>query len=162
MPTFRNLNDYFKYVNNGLIKAMNVVGGKAKQHMYDYVKKEMESRPENEDVYKRTWEYLNSISRIDATLAPDGSIETMIYYNTDLINPHITTDGTLYQHMDDWGNDVSDMIPLFMETGESYLTSNGTRHHKPVGGIIDLEKWAKSNFKKELINELKKLGIQTK
>lgn len=162
MPTFRNLNDYFNYVNNRLIKAMNNVGETAKQHMYDYVKNEMESRPENEDVYKRTWEYLNSISRIEATLAPDGSIETMIYYNTDLIEPHITTDGTLYAHMDDWGRDVSDMIPLWMETGESYLTSNGTRHHKPVGGIIDLEKWVKLNFKRELKKELNKLKITCK
>ncbi len=162
MPTFRKLSDYYKYITNELIKVMDIVGEKARNHMYDYVKKEMESRPENEDVYKRTWEYLNSIDRISATLAPDGSIETMIYYNTDLIEPHITTDGTLYAHADDWGRDVSDMIPLWMETGVSYITSNGYRSHKPVGGIIDLEKWVKLNFKKELIKELKKKGIACK
>jgi hypothetical protein len=54
------------------------------------------------------------------------------------------------------------MIPLWMETGVSYITSNGYRSHKPVGGIIDLEKWVKLNFKKELIKELKKKGIACK
>ena len=157
MPSFKNLADLNKYINTKLIQSMDKVGETAKQHMYDYVKKEMESRPEDKLVYERTWEYLNSISRTKATYVY-GAIVVFIEYNTDKIHPYITTDGTFNQHADLWNEDTSDFIPLWLEFG----TDNDIHSHKPVGGLIDLEKWVKLNFKKELMNELRKLGIQTK
>ena len=41
MPLFNNLDELSNYINKRLLQAMNVVGITAKQHMYDYVKKEM-------------------------------------------------------------------------------------------------------------------------
>lgn len=156
---FRTIKEITDYLDKEIKKAMDKVGQDAWQHMYDYVEEEMNSRPESE-VYRRTGEYLNSISKTKAELI-NGNIEVKIYYNTDLIKPHITHDGTLYQHADDWGRDVSQFIPLWMETGTEYLTSDGFRSHEPVGGIINLEDWVKKNIKLRLKLELKQVGINT-
>jgi len=155
---FKSITELNNYLNQKLIQAMDKVGKTAKQHMFDYVKEEMENRPEDKEVYERTWEYLNSIDKTIAEFK-NGVIEVMIYYNTDKINPYIITEKFFNAHMSLDEIDYSNLIPLWMEKGTE---GNPYHNQEPVGGFIDLRKWVESNFRNELKKELKKLGIATK
>lgn len=169
---FNSLKELQDYLNKKLIIAMENVGETALKHMKNYVKGKLE---ENEpEVYERTWEYLESIDRIKAHSKSDGSIETIIYYNTDKIHPYLPSgvfnDWTGYEmssnqnwgwHTDIYGNDKSSVIPLWMEIGTE--DRNGNFYPREgIGGIIDLKKWVEKNFRNELKRELNRLGISTK
>jgi len=169
---FKSIQELNDYISKKLIIAMDGVGEKALKHMYDYVKKRFEeTEPE---VYIRTYEYLNSIDRIKAHMNADGSIETIIYYNTDKITPYLPSgvfnDWTGYeqdngmtwgQHTDIYGADKSSVIPLWMELGTDPVNGN-FYPREGLGGIVNLKEWVQNNFKKQLAIELRKQGIQTK
>lgn len=169
---FKSIQELKDYLNERLIKAMDGVGEKALKYMYDYIKKELEKTEPR--VYERTWEYLNSIDRIKAHMNSDGSIETIIYYNTDKITPYLPksvfNDWTGYemesnmtwgQHTDIYGNSIVEVLPLWMEEGTRNI--NGNFYPRDgLHGIVNLKEWVEKNFKKQLAIELRKQGIQTK
>lgn len=169
---FKSLKELKNYLNEQLIIAMDNVGEKAKQYMYDYIERKLkETEPK---VYERTWEYLNSIDRIKAHMNSDGSIETIIYYNTDKIIPYLPSgvfnNWTGYemdskmswgQHTDIYGNSVAEILPLWMEEGTRDI--NGNFYPRDgLHGIVNLKEWVERNFRNELKKELNKLGIPTK
>lgn len=169
---FKSIKELTDYLNNCLIKAMDGVGEKARQHMYDYI--EIKLKETEPKVYERTWEYLNSIDRIKAHIKPDGSIETIIYYNTDKINPYLPSgvfnNWTGYEmdvsqnwgwHTDIYGNSKVDVIPLWMELGTDPVNGN-FYPREGLHGIVNLKEWVERNFRNELKKELNRLGIQTK
>lgn len=162
--SFKSIKELTDYLNEKIRQAMDEVGETAWRHMYDYVADEMNSRPENEDVYKRTWEYLNSIDKITAEIK-NGEVVVEIFYNTDKIDPYIYLNKPFNAHADLSMNDVSSAIPLWMDYG-NYNRSTGLpnriHEHEPVGGIINLKEWVEKNLRKELKVELRKQGIQTK
>jgi hypothetical protein len=169
---FKSIQELNTYLNGKLLIAMDGVGEKALNHMKNYIENKLkETEPK---VYKRTWEYLNSIDRIKAHMVTGGSIETIIYYNTDKITPYLPSsvfnDWTGYeqdngmtwgQHSDIYGNSIVEILPLWMEEGTDSVNGN-FYPRKGLGGIIDLKEWVISNFRKELAIELRKQGIQTK
>lgn len=158
----RNKKELQNYLNNKLIQAMDRVGETALQHMKTFVDKQMQERvSEQSGLYDRTYEYLQSIEKINAKLDKiTGVISVVIYYNTDNIHPYIIlpTDGLWNKHADFDGNSIAEFIPLWLEEG----TNNPYYSHKPVGGIINLKEWVEDNFRYELKKELNKLGIKTK
>lgn len=161
MPSFKNIKELEKYLNKKLQQAMDEVGETAWKHMYDYVADEMDSRPENEEVYKRTWEYLNSIDKTTPEIK-NGTVTVKIFYNTDKIDPYIYVNKPFNAHADFDMVDVSSAIPLWMDYGNYDRTTglpNKIHEHEPVGGIINLEDWVKKNFVTELKRELIRLGI---
>jgi hypothetical protein len=162
MPSFRNIKELKNHLNTILINAMDKVGDTALEHMKKHVSDKMQDRVSNQSgLYDRTYEYLLSIEKIKAHLTLSGAVEVIIHYNTDGINPYIimNSSGLWNKHADFNGNDVSSLIPLFLEEG---TPNNPYYEHEPVGGIANLEEWAKKYFKSELKKELKKLGINTK
>lgn len=163
MPIFvRNKKELQNYLNDKLIKAMDRVGETALKHMKTFVDKQMQERvSEQSGLYDRTYEYLQSIEKINAKLdKTTGIVSVAIHYNTDKIHPYIIMDetGLWNKHADFEGNSVANLIPLFLEMG----TDNPYYSHKPVGGIINLKEWVEDNFRYELKKELNKLGIKTK
>jgi len=163
MPIFvRNKKELQAYLNDKLIKAMDRVGNTALQHMKTFVDKQMQERVSNQSgLYDRTYEYLESIEKINAKLDKiTGVVSLIIHYNTDNIQPYIIlpTTGLWNKHADFDGNSTANLIPLFLEEG----TNNPYYSHEPVGGIINLKEWVEDNFRYELKKELNKLGIKTK
>jgi hypothetical protein len=169
---FKSISELNDYINQQLIQAMDGVGEKALKHMKDYVKKRFEETEPK--IYIRTYKYLNSIDRIKAHMNSDGSIETIIYYNTDKIIPYLSSgvfnDWTGYsmdngmtwgQHTDIYGNSVAEILPLWMEEGTEAINGN-FYPREGLGGIINLKEWVQDNFRKVLAIELRKQGIQTK
>lgn len=169
---FKSIQELTDYLNQKLLKAMDGVGEKALKHMYNYIKSKLEETEPK--VYERTWEYLNSIDRIKAHMNSDGSIETIIYYNTDKITPYLPSgvfnDWTGYemdskmtwgQHTDIYGNDKSTVIPMWMELGTDPVNGN-FYPREGLHGIVNLKQWVEDNFRKQLAIELRKQGIQTK
>lgn len=163
MPIVRSKKELQDYLNEKLIKAMNKVGDTALQHMKTFVDKQMQDRVSDQSgLYDRTYEYLKSIEKINAKLDKlTGVVRVVIHYNTDKISPYIIMDetGLWNKHADMDGKSVSNLIPLFLEFGTE---NNPYYEHTPVGGIANLEDWAKDYFKNELVKELKRLGIKTK
>ena len=163
MPIVRSKKELQVFLNDKLIKAMNKVGETALKHMVEYVDKKMQERVSDQSgLYDRTYEYLQSIEKINAKLDNlTGVVSVVIHYNTDKIHPYIIMDetGLWNKHADMDGNSVANLIPLFLEMGTE---NNPYYEHEPVGGIIDLKKWVEDNFRKELKTELNKIGIKTK
>ena len=163
MPIVRNKKELQNYLNEKLIIAMNRVGETALKHMKEFVDKQMQERVSYQSgLYDRTYEYLQSIEKINAKLDKlTGVVSVVIYYNTDKIHPYIIMDetGLWNKHADMDGNSVANLIPLFLEMGTE---NNPYYEHTPVGGIANLEDWAKDYFKDELAKELRRIGIKTK
>lgn len=163
MPSFKNIAEMKKAINELLTVAMDKVGKTALDKMIKYVEEEMKDESDNE-LYVRTNQFLHSISKLDAKLSVDGSITTYVFYDTDKIepftiaNPPVDSDQTWGWHSSFSNIDQSEMIPLWLDiTG---TPNNPFYQHEPIKGLEYLEEWVKKNLKRELKKELIKLGLK--
>lgn len=163
MPSFKNIAEMKKSINELLTVAMDKVGKTALDKMIKYVEEEMKDESDNE-LYVRTNQFLHSISKLDAKLSVDGSITTYVFYDTDKIepftiaNPPVDSDQTWGWHSSFSNIDQSEMIPLWLDiTG---TPNNPFYQHEPIKGLEYLEEWVKKNLKRELKKELIKLGLK--
>lgn len=163
MPSFKNIAEMKKAINELLTVAMDKVGKTALDKMIKYVEEEMKDEFDNE-LYVRTNQFLHSISKLDAKLSVDGSITTYVFYDTDKIepftiaNPPVDSDQTWGWHSSFSNIDQSEMIPLWLDiTG---TPNNPFYQHEPIKGLEYLEEWVKKNLKRELKKELIKSGLK--
>lgn len=164
---FKSMKELSNEINKRLIKAMDSVGEKALKAMKKHVEERLGNDLTN-SFYRQTGEFLGSIQRISAELKSDGSVQTVIYYNTDEItpylvgvNPPVESSQTWNWHTDIYGNDISELLPYWIDVtgthGDSFY------YREPIGGLKYLrEEWVSKYFRNELKRELKKQGIQTK
>ena len=159
MPTFRNLNDYFNYANNKLIKPiLSEIADKTLIELKNTVQEKLYDSY-TPKLYERTYELLDSISKTKV-YQEDGFYKVKIFYDTDKIFPHIRSAKEGYNAHALWdGTDISDSIPFMVEYeypyGE-YKTENG------IHAIDDVKDWINREFNKLFIKKLKEKGIKCK
>jgi len=164
---FKSLKEFQEYLNKQLIIAMDKVGETALQEMIEHVQSKLGDDDSNK-FYKQTGEFLESIQRISAELKPDGSVQTIIYYNTDEItpylvgvNPPVESSQTWNWHADIYGRDISELLPYWLDVTGTYGDSFYDR--EPIGALKYMrEEWIIKHFRNELKKELNRLGIPTK
>jgi len=164
---FKSMKELADEINKRLIKAMDKVGETALREMIEHVQSKLGDDDSNK-FYKQTGEFLESIQRISAELKSDGSVQTVIYYNTDEIkpylvgvNPPVDSSQTWNWHADIYGSDISELLPYWLDVTGTH--GNSFYDREPIGGLKYLrEEWVSKYFRNELKKELKKQGIQTK
>ncbi len=163
----RNNKELKDKLNKILIDAMNKVGETALKEMQKYVIERLGDDMTNE-FYRQTDQFFQSIQRISARLNSKGTVETIIYYNTDVIKPYIVDVNPPVKSEQDWnwhadiyGNDISELLPYWIDVTGTHGDSFYDR--EPIGGLKYIrEEWVTKYFRNELKKELKKMGIKTK
>lgn len=167
--TFKNLDEYFKYVKKQIKSVLEQIAEEVRKELYDTVNDNL-YKTYNPKQYQRTYELLNSISKTEIKENSDGEYYVVIYYDTDKILAYpslsnLTGDkneyGSLWgQHADFYGNDVSEYIPLWIEHGTSGV--NNPYHRKGIYAIDEVKEWIEKEFNNRFKKKLLARGIKVK
>ena len=142
-----------KHIQDKANASLKAVARKVEEEVKKYIQENLYD-VNSHDYYDRTMEFLNSVD-----IRPTGTNSVEIYFDTSKINPYAGAEGMWSQHQNITnGNDVSNMIPEFMEKGVS-----GSLHDRE--GIYSMENTAKDLEKSklhidELIKQLALKGIK--
>ncbi len=155
LRVFKDLKEYYKYIESQLIKIMEEIGMETCDDLYKTVKSRIYDWTPN--MYERTGELLKSVT-CTKVFKENGYLYIKIYYDTDTIHPYFTDNNLFNQHSDIYGNDVSNYIPLWIEEGTEARNGN----FFPRNGIHAISEeldWFTTNFVKLFKKKLKKHGI---
>lgn len=121
MPTFKNPNSLFKYVERNIPFILNQIAKEVETILKDYIMQNLYQAYTPKE-YARTYDFVNSVTVGTVKKINNGySIE--IYYDTDKIRQAIVQDSDWNQHMsvdgsETWnGVKINELIPYFIEHG---------------------------------------------
>lgn len=157
MPTFKNLDEYFKYVKKAQGKILEEIAEETRQELHDTVWKKL-YEAYTPKVYQRTYELLDSISKTEVKENSNGEYYVIIYYDTDKIFPHVY-DGFPNAHATSKGVDISNEIPHMVEYDYSY---GKYKDNNGIHAMDDVKKWIEIEFNKLFKQKLLQRGIKTK
>jgi hypothetical protein len=149
------LDKLFAHVNKNIAEVLPNVAEEIKKIVQHEIWELLYSSYNHE--YQRTYDFIDSVSVKNINKLSDGTLEIEIYYDSSKIIPSVVENSKYNQHMDYYGNDVPDKIPLWLESGTD--ANNG--NFFPRDGIGAMKKVAeeeKLRFESKLLNELKKKG----
>lgn len=159
MTDITNKRDLLDYINIVLGITLNTVADKVALNLTDYVNKKWYGNFSPTE-YQRTYEFLKSITVLEAHVAPDGSMEAEVYFDVNKISPHIREKG-LNAHASFKGKDESDKIPTWIEFGnKNILGRKDSVVEKGIHSIDYLKPVASKILLSELKKELKNNGIK--
>lgn len=155
MPNFlfSNYTQIEKYMEKLIKETLDEISDIVKQKLYDLVEDRLYDAysPSN---YERTKELINAISKTQVAKTY-GSHVVEIFYDTKKIFPYITGEGNWNKHADWYGNDVSDLIPLFVEYG----TVGSLWDRDGIFAIRDTQAWISKEYNRLFRETLKYKGI---
>lgn len=157
MPTFSNLDEYFKHKRKIVKDILEEIAEEVRQELHDTVWKKL-YLSYTPKVYQRTYELLDSISKTEVKENSNGEYYVEIYYDTDKIFPHVYTDGRPNAHATSKGVDISDQIPYMVEYDYSY---GKYKDNNGIHAIDDVKKWIDKEFNKKFKQKLLQRGIKT-
>jgi len=145
----------FKYINKNIKTVLPDVAEGVKKIVQHEIWELLYSSYNYE--YQRTYDFIASVSVKNINKLSDGTLEIEIYYDTSKIIPNFVEGSKYNQHMDYYGNDVSDKIPLWLESGTE--ANNGNFYPRTgIGAMKKVAEEEKLRFESKLLNELKKKG----
>lgn len=119
MPTFKDLNSLFRYINKNIATSLREVALEVEQIIKDYIMKELYNSY-SPTSYTRTYDFVNSL-RVSKVIPDGNGYSVQLYFDTDAIYSR-DSDGagrwSSHQNITD-GTDQSKNIPLFLEEGVS-------------------------------------------
>ena len=156
MATFKDCNELHDYLEKKTKEILiDKISKEVRATLIDNVEKMLyDAQNENEEYYERTYELINSIE-VSNLIKVGNYYEIEIFFNTDKINPNVGRYGMLNQHMDLYGNDVSNMIPIWMEEGHG-----GIVEQKPLHFTKATYEDIKNNYINIFNKYLEKIGIK--
>lgn len=162
MPAFRDLKSLNTYLNVVLEEVLIAVADKVEQKVVDSTYTKIYTY--NNDIYKRTYDYLASITRAEPKFN-NGTIDVEIFYDPNKMLPRETTN-RWNEHMNAYGQvediwngmSVPELLPLWIEKG----TERGLYPRTGVHVLETVYENLKDNYKTLFKTELKKYGIKVK
>lgn len=153
MKKFKNLSDYYDYIDKSLKKAMKDIGEEVKLELQDYIWENW-YKTYNPKEYERTFDFLNCVTfNVGKS---NGKYVAIVYYDTSKIKAEYNEYSYWNNHMSLSGEDVSEYIPRWIEKGQkSHVYSyNGV---EPIRNIV---KWCEENYKEKLKSYLNGYGLK--
>ena len=151
---FQTLNAYYNYINKQLESCMKEVGRQLRDEMKDYLFQKWYKAYTPEE-YNRSFNLLDSI---EFELLKTGStIAVKVGYNTDLIKPEYDEYSYWNQHMSMDGQDVSDVLPYYIEFGNG---KNLYYRYDGIGVLEYMRKYMEDNATVKLATLLHLKGIK--
>lgn len=152
--TFKNLDQLNKHINKLLKKAMDDVGLEVTKELGDYVFKNWYLAKGTPNDYNRTFNFINSVTF--QTMVANGKVFTEVFFNPDLIKPMYDEYSSWNQHMSLSQKDVSESVVGWIEYGQnSHLHS-----YEGIHMVENVREWCKKNYRRLLIDSMKKQGIK--
>ena len=158
MPTFKNLDKYFKYIKKISKNILDEIAEETRQELYNTVNKKLYDSY-TPMLYARTYELLNSISKTEVKESSNGEYYVVIFYDTDKIFPQIRSPKEGFNaHATSEGIDISDQIPQMVEYNYPYGIY---KNDKGINAMDDVKEWIEIEFNKIFKRKLKQRGIKT-
>lgn len=155
MKEFTNLDDLFDYIQEGINETLQDedILSEIKTDIREFIIDNMYKFKPYE--YIRTKEFINSLT-VETDVDADGLLEIKIYFDTNKIYAHPSPNGTKWnQHADIYMNDVSELIPLWIEEGTGKEGFN-LYPRPPLHSLKMYKRLHGNDFKISFENKLKK------
>ena len=154
--TFKNLNQINNHVNKILKTSMDEVGKQVAKELGDYVFKNWYQARGTPKDYNRTFQLLESVSF--QAMVSQGKVSTEVFFDPDLIDSMYDEYSSWNQHMSLSQEDMTENIVGWIEKGQN----SSLYSYKGIHMVENVRNWAKTNYRKILIKEMKKNGINLK
>ena len=160
MREFDDYNDLFNYLDESINNSLDELAELFKQTLFTFVKENFYDVYEPE-LYKRTWEVLNSIS-LSQKYQEGGMTTIDIFFDTSKIHPKLSTFPIpkgmrrYHHHIDISGNPTNDIIVYILNDGYRFGQSN-SKIRKSGKFLQAIDKWSKNKHNwlwklKEILN----------
>lgn len=157
MRKFKTLNEYFNYIEKQLKVCIKEIAEQYKNEFADYVFTHWYKARTPEE-YNRTFEMLDSISY--EMNFKGGKVSARLYMDTSKIHAEYDEYSLWNQHMSISQNDVSDIIPEWINYGNN--KPNSAFKYKGIDYIDYMVKYANQHLLTDLAILMKLRGINIK
>lgn len=160
MPTFTTISALNQYIKNVVKQSIQTIAEDVREEVYEEVSDKLLNNHSGGNgyyAYQHTFEVLESICEPKVKYV-NNTVEVEIYYDTDKIQPHYVDNSFWNQHMSITGEDVSEILPLWLEEG----TTGGLYPREGWGIIKEWQDELKRTLKRRVQVELLRKGIKTR
>lgn len=155
--TFNTIEELMIYLQKQIPIGLEKIGEEVKEILRNNVQELWYDRPFTPTYYSRTMEYINCIQCSKVKNIGNGKYEVEIYFDTNLIQPHINSNGEWNQHANIDGEDVSAQIPYYIEEGNN----SSIYSYQGVHPVENTKEWLEETdfLRKRMIEFLGKYGF---
>lgn len=144
-----------KYLKNCLIRAVDQAAKKTVEYLVEYIQRNWYDKYSPES-YKRTFDFIRSASKTDATFTGKNEVTSMIYFDVSKIKARYYGPGKLNAHAGFDGASTAEMIPAWIERGHDFIG----RGYEKLGSLEATITMLEKNFPRMVQRELKKMGLK--
>jgi len=146
-----------KYLKNCLIRAVDLAAEDVINELMMYIQKNWYDAYDPQS-YKRTYDFIRSASKTEATITGNNEVVSMIYFDTSKIKAQIRPGGELNAHASFDGTSTAEMIPAWIERGHNFLG----RGYEKLNSLEETAHKLENKFPRIVQRKLKDMGLTVK